>query len=153
MSESADFAQFYGPAVVIAHNTAQAISGDTQLAYNVHVFDNTGGSMHDFSTLALSKVVNITMDGLYAMSHFVAITSNAVGNRLAWVNHSTLGEMPGADSKGAVNGDATRLNAEWPRYPLHAGEQLSFYVRSSQTGLFVVAAPARHVCVAWVAPL
>jgi hypothetical protein len=66
--------EFYGPAVVIAHNTAQAISGDTQLAYNLNVFDNTGGLMHDTSTLAASKVVNIITDGTYAFSHFAAIS-------------------------------------------------------------------------------
>jgi hypothetical protein len=147
--------EFYGPAVVIAHNTAQPISGDTQLAYNLNVFDNTGGLMHDTSTLAASKVVNIITDGTYAFSHFAAISlpTTPTGNRLAWVNHSTLGEMPGGVNANAVNGDLTRLTADWPKYPLHVGDQLSFYVRSSQTGLSVVAAPARHAVVAWVGPL
>ncbi len=105
-SALADLAHFAAkpPACAVTRSTAQSIATATitSITFDTEVIDTTGTMF-----TASSTTITVPETGIYAVSGYCAITSNATGYRRLLLDQN--GSFVIIDARGAVNGDHTHM--------------------------------------------
>lgn len=97
------------PSCVVTRSTAQTgiVSATiTDIVFDTEVFDNYGMFSPSSATITIAET------GLYVVSAYLAIESNATGYRRLLINHN--GSFPAIDGRQAVTGDATHMTIGVP---------------------------------------